>query len=363
MEAFFQYLVTELDVRDRLRVKAPVAYDTDPLKGAVADARKLLKNLERSLPEEMEEFSAEAENIAKFLDSLVDGARSFVTHDRPDDIYIVERTARDVTVRIVPLTVGPLFEQNILERFRSVVFTSATLSVGGSFEHFRSVISEGKRDIRSVIAPPVFDFRSKVRLYVPRWKAEGHADPDVLTAEICRLARLTDGGTFVLFTNTKVLNGTYEILSKALELPVLRQGQGVSNYRLIEEFKSAGNAVLLGNMTFWQGVDIAGGRLRSVIITHLPFRVPTDPVIEARGEHFQRLNGNSFSSYYLPKAVLLLKQGFGRLVRGKDDSGFVAILDTRVMTRSYGRVFLDSLPDVPVLHDLGKLADFLRSAN
>ena len=159
---------------------------------------------------------------------------------------------------------------------------------------------------------------------------------------------MSNGGAFVLFTSYKMLTDAAALLQDALaemELPLLTQGDGTSAGMLLDRFRRTPNAVLLGVSSFWQGIDVRGQALRNVIIVKLPFAVPDEPIIEARLEAITRTGGNPFMEYSLPQAVIKLKQGFGRLIRSKSDSGIVVLLDSRVTAKRYGKWFLDALPD------------------
>ncbi len=160
-----------------------------------------------------------------------------------------------------------------------------------------------------------------------------------------------------------MLNEVYEELKGDLtHLKILRQGD-MPRYLLLEEFKKSEDSVLLGTSSFWQGVDVPGKALQCVIITKLPFSVPNEPLVEAKMEFLQAQNKNPFLHYQLPQAIILLKQGFGRLIRSKKDRGVVAILDPRLKSRSYGKMFLDSLPQCKITSSLSKVKEFMKETS
>jgi ATP-dependent DNA helicase DinG len=181
------------------------------------------------------------------------------------------------------------------------------------------------------------------------------------TEKIKKILAVIKGYTFVLFTSFQMLDEVYELLKEDVTtLKILRQGD-MPRYLLLEEFKKKEGSVLLGTSSFWQGVDVPGKALQCVIITKLPFSVPNEPVVEAKMEFLQAQNKNPFLHYQLPQAIILLKQGFGRLIRSQEDKGVVAILDPRLKSRSYGKMFLNSLPQCEITSSLSKVKEFMKA--
>jgi ATP-dependent DNA helicase DinG len=194
---------------------------------------------------------------------------------------------------------------------------------------------------------------------MPEPRAPGHLDR--LQEEIRSLLAITRGRAFLLFTSYATLEATRSRLAAAaLPYPLLCQGDEPKN-ALLERFRSTPGAVLLGTTSFWQGVDVPGEALSLVVIDKLPFDVPTDPLVEARLERIEKSGGSSFRNYSLPAAVIMLKQGLGRLIRSRTDHGVLAVLDPRLRTRSYGRTFLASLPDFGVTDRLDEVAAFFKA--
>jgi len=240
------------------------------------------------------------------------------------------------------------------------VLTSATLTVADSFAYIRTRI--GFNEGRELSLATEFNVRKQALLYIPN-RMPDYRHPSYLeraAEEIKLVLRASQGRAFVLFTSYRQMQALYEMLADDLPYPCMIQGKGGGKGRLLEEFKMTGNAVLFATSSFWQGVDVKGEALSAVIIDKLPFQVPSDPLVAARTAHIQRMGGNAFSEYQVPNAILRLKQGFGRLIRSATDRGILAVLDNRLSTKSYGRLFMQSLPDYEVTNDIQDLVEFMR---
>ena len=270
-----------------------------------------------------------------------------------------KRKIRWLTVKSVPVTVGEKLKELVYKRFKTVVLTSATLSIKDKMDFFSSrtgldlyaeeLKETGERDLTFDIYPSSFDYTKQAALLLPGNEKDSSQDysENNLNPCILKIAELTEGGAFVLFTSAKTMLLSYNDLEPELRkkgmIPMLQDN--VSRSELLSKFKKTKNAVLFGLDSFWAGVDVAGESLRNVIVTKLPFAVPTDPVQEARCEELEARKISAFPHYSLPQAVIKLRQGFGRLIRSKQDHGIVAILDSRILRMRYGRTFLDSLPN------------------
>jgi ATP-dependent DNA helicase DinG len=260
-------------------------------------------------------------------------------------IYWIEVNPRGekISLNAAPLRVGPLVEKHLWNEKACVVMASATLTTHGEFRYLRNTLSANDVDTLALGSP--FDYESSTLLYVandmPEPNAQGYQQ--ALDRAIISTAKATGGRMLVLFTSYAALKKTAQTITGPLareDIFVFEQGEGASPNALLESFKSADRAVLLGTRSFWEGVDVPGDSLSVVVITKLPFDVPSDPIISARSELYE----DSFNEYYLPESILKFRQGFGRLIRTASDHGIVAIFDRRVLTKQYGKLFLESLP-------------------
>jgi ATP-dependent DNA helicase DinG len=262
----------------------------------------------------------------------------------------------NLTVRAAPVDLSEVMRDALFERVDTAVLTSATLATrdGFGFVRRRLGVGAGLR-VREEIHDSPFDFETQARVVVPTdlpipGAGENPQFDRAIVEVVSDLAAASAGGLFVLFTSYRSLRSVAtELRRRGLHhrWPLYVQGEGTRT-KLLENFVANGSGVLLGVSSFWEGVDVPGDPLRGIVITKLPFKVPTEPLTAARIEAIEKNGGNSFTQYVLPHAALRLKQGFGRLIRTRTDRGAVVLLDRRVLERGYGRYFLESLPPAPV---------------
>jgi DNA polymerase-3 subunit epsilon/ATP-dependent DNA helicase DinG len=294
---------------------------------------------------------AERDELAQELEAHIQrGNEMWAGLDRilmePDDegIYWISVARNDeITLHSAPLHVGPMLAERFFMEKDCVVLTSATLRTGGSFKFMENRLQI--EDPLKVALDSPFDYKTSVLLYVPKDIPEPNQPYYQKTVQqaLIDLCRATEGRTLILFTSNSQLQATYRAIQPILEqdeIVVFGQGIDGSRRQLLDSFRNTPRAVLLGTRSFWEGIDVMGEALSCLVITRLPFSVPTDPIYSARAETFE----DPFNEYYLPEAILRFRQGFGRLIRSRDDYGVVVVLDKRLITKMYGKTILRSLP-------------------
>jgi ATP-dependent DNA helicase DinG len=321
--------------------------------GALQEARNALRK--------QHERSGEWDSLARRATEIADELEVFRSGELTNYVSWIERRGRGIFLEACPIDVSGMLSERLFARVPSCVLTSATLTVGDRFEYIRSRI--GMSEGRELVLATEFNTRSQTLLYVPP-RMPDYRHPSYLeraVEEIRTILRASHGRAFVLFTSYQQMEAAFERIADDLPYPCMIQGKGAGKSRLLEEFKMTPNAVLFATSSFWQGVDVKGEALSAVIIDKLPFQVPSDPLVAARSAHIEQDGGSAFSDYQVPNAVLRLKQGLGRLIRAKTDHGILAILDNRLQTKAYGKLFLKSLPDYQITDSVDALVAFMKA--
>jgi ATP-dependent DNA helicase DinG len=286
---------------------------------------------------------------------------------RPDLIHWAESRAGHLFLHASPIEVAGLLQEKLYDRIGPVVFTSATLAVGGQLDYFarRMGLSDDSGPLfplqTEVLASP-FDYQSNAALYLPRQipDPQDPAFPAAVAEELRALLPITSGRAFVLFTSLRNMRAVHQLLAGELPWRVLLQGDAPKS-QLLKRFREQ-PSVLFASQSFWEGVDVPGEALSLVVIDKLPFASPGEPIVAARIERLRANGEDAFYGYQVPQAALALKQGFGRLIRSATDRGIVAVLDGRMTRKAYGRLFVASLPRCRVLRSPEEVAGFWSEA-
>jgi len=334
------------------RHPVPKLEGIEGLIGALQDARRSIK--------QMKDFSGEYEALARRAGELEAELEIFRSGRLENYVSWIERRDRGIFLEACPVDVSGMLQEKLFTRVPTCVLTSATLTVADSFGYMRERL--GLNEARELSLATEFNVQKQALLYIPKSMPDYRHPSYVERAakEIRFVLRASTGRAFVLFTSYRQMETLYQELVDDLPFPCMIQGKGGGKSRLLEEFKMTPNAVLFATASFWQGVDVKGEALSAVIIDKLPFQVPSDPLVAARSARIQRQGGNAFSEYHVPTAILRLKQGLGRLIRSTTDRGILAVLDNRLSTKSYGRLFMDSLPDYEVTDRIEDLVEFMQ---
>jgi ATP-dependent DNA helicase DinG len=330
------------------RVRTP-GFAPDTITGKLIALQSRISEVVRQNDDEF--LKAELHEMGRRLRDARVGITTFLEQSAEEHVYWVERTGKMgqfITLNAAPIDVAPVLRRMIFRDSCSCVLTSATLSVGRpDMAYFRNRIGADEAEPVQLGSP--FDFQKQMELFVVRQMPDPRdaGYDDALAKWIAHYVDLTNGRAFVLFTSYSAMQRIATKIDNFIregDYNLLVQGAGAPRGKLLEQFKSTPRSVLFGTDSFWMGVDVPGEALSNVIITRLPFAVPDHPLIEAKLELIQERGGDAFTEYSLPEAILKLRQGVGRLIRTKSDRGIAVILDNRIVTKPYGRSFLQALP-------------------
>ncbi len=354
VSAFFNNARSKLSEFDdsQKRIHKPYFVE-DTLTGQLALLERDLE--EYMLSQDDKDYKLEIEMQIQRCRAYKKAIFEFLMMNAEESVYWVEcedNTHRQIiTMYYSPLNIAAILNQSLFSEKIPIILTSATLSVGNSLNFYRKRIGFNGKEL---ILDSPFDYTRQAKIHViknmPELRDKNYHHS--LAHYIKYYVSHSHGKAFVLFTNYSSLKKTVELTRPFFEekdITLLIQGEGISRSKMLTLFKEDINSVIYGTSSFWMGVDVPGEALSNVIITKLPFSVPTEPLTEARLDKIKADGGNPFMEYSLPEAVLKFKQGIGRLIRSKMDTGIITILDNRVITKRYGKVFLDSLPPCPII--------------
>lgn len=282
-------------------------------------------------------------NRAKHMLAML---QNLITKDSQTLIRWLEIRGQGFMLHQTPLDISTVFQARLAEHDCNSIYISATLSVAGDFSHFATQLA--LTDIAAQSWDSPFDYQKQALLYLPKAMPETSDAryTEALVIAVLPVIKASQGHTFLLFTSYIAMHKAYALLRDKLSYPLFMQGDAPRS-ELLESFRNTKNSVLFGTSSFWQGVDVRGSALSCVIIDKLPFAPPDDPVFQARAEKIKQQGKDPFLSYQIPKAVITLKQGIGRLIRDSSDYGVLMICDPRIKSKFYGRYFLSSLPNMP----------------
>jgi ATP-dependent DNA helicase DinG len=368
--AGFEQRVNELEKQAK---ECRLAIGTSISKGSWSQLESLsgfsdsLESLKQGLQQMLELLKSAAaagdqlENCYERTQVLVDRLAALGQDSNEEAIRWYETSKTGFRFHSTPLSIADKFRELVCEQDRSVIFTSATLAVSGSFNHYQQQL--GLEAASTGIWPGPFNYAEQSLFYLPEDMPDpGDADHTGSVVELAeKLIKISRGRVFMLFTSYRALNAAASMLEGRLDYPLMVQGEA-PRHELLERFRNAGDAVLLGTGSFWEGVDVKGDALSVVMIDKFPFAAPDDPVLQARSKAVRSMGLNPFMTLQLPQAVVALRQGAGRLIRSVDDKGVFILCDNRLVSKSYGKIFTRSLPAMKRTRDFSEVSAFLERA-
>lgn len=365
---FFNKLYSEVPMSfNAQRIQKKFALDDGVLEGLLFILADKLEAAKKSYNKDSDdlqdkEMILDLEMSIKKLNETGEVIEQFRNNKDKEMVVWVEPPEERKNEKFLKISMQPMYPEKIIEeklipRLENMILTSATLSSGKKdFKFFKNKI--GKIEAGEILLASPFDYEKHCLIYLPKNVRDPATEPDEYHDDISKLIPmlldLTEGNAFVLFTSFKSLQTVYDAIVDTCKYPIFSQKE-LGADKAKAEYLNTENSVLFGVSTFWQGIDIKGDKLKSVIITKLPFQPPNEPVLEARMDEIKKKNGNPFGEMQLPQAILTLKQGFGRLIRSKTDTGIVSILDPRMQTKNYGKQILDALPPAKKVYSLKDL--------
>lgn len=326
---------------------------------SLANLCERLKELEQGL-DSLSSRSDSLESCWRRTGNIMNMLTDFRERSHDDEIQWLEIRGQGFLLHQTPLDISTVFQQRLSQHECECIYTSATLAVGEDFNHFAGQL--GLNEVKSYAWPSPFDFKKQSLLYLPPDMPEPGQESYTKTVINVALPVLqaSKGHAFILFTSHRALQEAAGIIRVQIDYPVLVQGEAPRT-ELLERFRNTKHAILLGTHSFWEGVDVRGPALSCLVIDKLPFAPPDDPVFLAKAARMQEQGINPFMDYQLPQAIINLKQGIGRLIRDNDDFGVMMICDPRLYTKSYGKRFLKSLPEMEITRDINKVRKFYKN--
>jgi ATP-dependent DNA helicase DinG len=338
--------------RERLDTPSLDELRRKPGREVRAALKKIALDLEERAFEKLQAYTIRAQELHSLLALVLESRES-------DWLTWYERRNTGITLHASPLDISERLKSLLYTQVETTIFTSATLSTNGTFDYFKSRL--GLSEAVEAIYPSHFDFNNHCLLYIPRdlpLPSSPHF-PAAIAGRILEILERTRGRALVLFTSYHNLNMVHTMIRDKVPYALQRQGDAPRS-TLLDAFRKDVHSVLLATGSFWQGVDVPGEALSCVIVDKLPFDSPGDPLVAARIEAITSRGGNSFFEYQVPSAIISLKQGLGRLIRKATDRGVLSVLDNRINTKPYGKLFLESLPEIPLTRDLADIKRFFE---